>query len=342
MKRQRQRRPIFLGVLAVAALLAGGMGYLRATEPYRGFEGEKFVKLEFGTSTRAIASRLADAGVIQSEWVFLMLRALRPSVVLQAGEYQFIEAASPWRVFSRLAQGDIYYFEVTIPEGSNIWDIARMLETQGIVTEGEFLSAAADTELIADLDPEAESLEGYLFPSTYRLSHSITAKELVRMMVDEFRKQWSKLGGENRAPHDTLTLASLVEEETGTPSERSLIAGVFTRRLRVGMNLACDPTVAYAARLSGKYRGAIYKSDLERDHPYNTYKNAGLPPGPISNPGAAAIRAALNPAKTDYLFFVANAEAPGHVFSATTAAHYEAVRNYRNAIAAQAAARKAR
>jgi UPF0755 protein len=162
------------------------------------------------------------------------------------------------------------------------------------------------------------------------------------MMVDQFRKQWSKLGGENRAPHDVLTLASLVEEETGTPSERNLIAGVFTRRLRVGMNLACDPTVAYAARLMGKYRGAIYKSDLERDHPYNTYKNAGLPPGPISNPGAAAIRAALNPAKTDYLFFVANANGPGHVFSATTAAHYQAVRNYRNAIAAQAAARKAR
>jgi len=144
----------------------------------------------------------------------------------------------------------------------------------------------------------------------------------------------------NLTSHQLVTLASLVEKETGYPEERSLIAGVFAHRLRIGMALACDPTVIYAAELSGAWRGRIYQTDLERKHPYNTYQRAGLPPGPIASPGAAAIKAALNPANTDNLYFVAKPEGGGHVFSATNEAHAEAVRNYRNAIAAQALARK--
>ncbi len=274
--------------------------------------------------------------------MFLALRAIRPRAVLQAGEYQFIEAASPWRIFNRIVTGDIYYFDFTVPEGSNIWDIARLLETQGIMTEAEFLAAASDPALIRDLAPDAESLEGFLFPSTYRLSHATTAQELCQMMVEEFKKQWKKLAPEGRSAREVVTLASMVEEETGSPEERPLIAGVFTHRLRIGMALACDPTVVYAALLSGAYRGKLYSSDLKREHPYNTYLNPGLPPGPIANPGSAAIRAALYPAKTNYLFFVAKPEGGGHVFSATLAAHQQAVRNYRNALATQTLARKAR
>lgn len=328
--------------LATMAVILGIAGYFLAVRVHRGFEGEKFVKVELGSSTRTIARQLAEAGVIPSEWHFLALRAVRPRAVLQAGEYQFIEPASVWRVFDRLEAGDIYYFSFTVPEGSNIWDIARLLEAQEIMTEADFLAAASDPGLVRDLAPEAQSLEGFLFPSTYRLSHSTTARDLCRMMVEQFRKQWKNLAGENRPPIEVVTLASLVEKETGSAEERGLIAGVFAHRLRIGMNLACDPTVIYAALLSGAYRGRIYQSDLDRKHPYNTYQRIGLPPGPIANPGAAALRAALKPAKTDYLFFVAKPEGRGHTFSATGAAHAEAVRNYRNAIAAQALERKAR
>jgi len=328
-------------VIVIALVLAAG-AYFLATSPYRGFTGEKFVKFERGTSTRAIAHQLAEMGVIRSEFLFLALRAVRPRATLLAGEYQFVEEASAWRVFNRLAIGDIYYFDLTIPEGSNIWDIARLLESQGIIAESDFLAAASDPMLIRDIAPDAASLEGFLFPSTYRLSHSTTAQELCKMMVDQFRKQWKNLAGAtDRSPNEVLTLASLVEKETGYPEERSLIAGVFAHRLRIGMALACDPTVIYAALLSGAYRGRIYVADLERQHPYNTYVRMGLPPGPIANPGIAAIKAALNPTKTDYLYFVAKAEGGGHTFSATNEAHAEAVRNYRNAIAAQALARKA-
>ena len=335
----RQPRTVVAG-LAALAVGAAAAGYFLVTPAYRSFQGERFVKVERGSSTRVIARQLAEAGVIQSEWAFLALRAVRPRAVLQAGEYQFIEPASAWHIFNRLVRGDIYYFEVTIPEGSNIWDIARLLESQRIMRETDFLAAAADPRLVRDLDPDATSLEGYLFPSTYRLSHSITAVELCRMMVEQFRKQWKNLAGENRPPNEVVTLASLVEKETGYPEERSLIAGVFAHRLRIGMALACDPTVIYAAELSGAWRGRIYQTDLERKHPYNTYQRAGLPPGPIASPGAAAIKAALNPANTDNLYFVAKPEGGGHVFSATNEAHAEAVRNYRNAIAAQALARK--
>ncbi len=324
-------------LLLVAAAAAGAASYYLVRKPYKGFEGDLMLEVERGTSTRVLAHKLVEAGVLEREWTFLAMRALHPDATLQAGEYQFTEPASAAAVFRRLQRGDIYFFDFTIPEGSNIWDIARLLETQGILSEADFLAAAADPSLVRDLDPEADSLEGYLFPSTYRLSHSTTAKELVRMMVQEFRKQWDKLpksGARNRGMtlRDTVTLASLVEKETGVAEERPLVAGVFANRLRMGMRLACDPTVIFAALRAGKYRGKIYQSDLDRDDPYNTYLHEGLPPGPIASPGAASIEAALQPAETDYLYFVAKASGGGHVFSETGAAHQKAVRDYRNGV----------
>lgn len=323
--------------IVVLLFLFSGVAWFGAdrllSKPYRGFEGEPFVEIERGSGTRQIAKQLAEAGVIEKEWYFVAARAMRPKTALQAGEYQFREPASVWQIYERLGRGDIYTFDFTIPEGSNIWDIARLLEMQGIMQEGDFLRAASDPALVRDIAPEAESLEGYLFPATYRLTHKTTARDLCRMMVEQFKKQWKSLGGEG-PPHAAVTLASLVEEETGVPAERALVAGVFTNRLQKGMNLACDPTVVYAALLLGKYRGTIYKSDLERKHPYNTYLYPGLPPGPIANPGAASIDAALHPATTDALYFVARADGPGHVFSSTAAAHLRAVQSYRAGIAA--------
>ncbi len=325
-------------LLVVVAGAAGATGYYMLSKPFRGFEGEKMLEIVHGSGSRDIAKQLTQAGVIESEWMFLAARAAEPKVILQAGEYQFQDAANVWQVIDRLRRGDVYTFEFTIPEGSNIWDIARLVETSGLMKEKDFLVAASDPSLVRDIDPAAESLEGYLFPATYRLSHKTTAQDLCRMMVEQFKRQWKQVGGE-MAPHAAVTLASLVEEETGVSAERELVAGVFSNRLKKGMQLACDPTIMYGSRLLGKRNwNTIYKADLKRENPYNTYLNVGLPPGPISSPGAASIKAALHPADTDAIYFMARPDRSGHVFSATLAAHNRAVQNFRNAVAAAKAA----
>jgi UPF0755 protein len=194
----------------------------------------------------------------------------------------------------------------------------------------DFLRAATDPAMIRDLAPSAPTLEGFLFPSTYRLTHSTTAFDLCRMMTDQFRKQWKKIAASSNVdPQRTVTLASLVEKETGVAGERPLIAGVFVNRLNTGMMLQCDPTTIYAALLENRYRNVIHRSDLASQNEYNTYQHAGLPPGPISNPGAGSLEAALHPAQTEYLYFVARPEGGGHQFSTTLAAHENAVHQYR-------------
>ena len=200
------------------------------------------------------------------------------------------------------------------------------------MTATEFLEAASDPSLIRDLAPKAETLEGFLFPSTYRLSHAITAAQLTKLMTAEFRKEWMRLAASSQAdPLRTVTLASLIEKETGVAEERPLVASVFTNRLEKGMRLECDPTTIYAALLENRYRGKIHRSDLASANPYNTYQNAGLPPGPIANPGTAAISAALAPAETQFLYFVAKPEGGSHQFSATMTEHAKAVQSYRHA-----------
>jgi UPF0755 protein len=252
---------------------------------------------------------------------------------LQAGEYRFSSAASANEVLGRIARGDIFYFEVTVPEGSNMFDIAHLLEQRKIFTADAFLEAASDASLVHELAPNAKTLEGYLFPSTYRLTHSTTAPQLTRMMIAEFRREWTQLTAEHKSAdaNATVTLASLVEKETGTPEERPKIASVFANRLAKNIRLQCDPTTIYAALLDNRYHGKIHKSDLASTNPYNTYQHEGLPPGPIANPGRASLAAALNPATTEFLYFVAKPEGGSHQFSATLAAHTLAVAQYRSA-----------
>jgi UPF0755 protein len=279
-----------------------------------------------------MARQLADAGVVRSPWLFILTRAFKPSAKLQAGEYRFAEAASVRDVFARLARGDIYYFDFTAPEGSNMFDLARLAQAQGVSTAEEFLRAASDASFIRDLSPQAKTLEGFLFPSTYRLTHSTTATDLCQMMTREFRRQWARVADTSARTdvNTAVTLASMVEKETGAAEERTLVAGVFVNRLKKPMRLECDPTTIYAALLENRYRGVLHRSDLESRNPYNTYQNDGLPPGPIANPGAAALQAGVHPAETDYLFFVAKPGGGGHVFSATLAAHQKAVESYRH------------
>jgi UPF0755 protein len=318
--------------LLAAGLIAGALVVWFLSRPYQATPGETFVRIEHGSGTASIATTLRNAGVIQYAWQIWAARLLNPSAKLQAGEYRFAEPASVLTVFDRIRRGDIYFFEFTVPEGSNRFDIARLIANNGTVSAGDFIEASADARSIHDLAPQAPSLEGFLFPSTYRLSHSTTAVDLCRLMTTEFRRQWKKLDPTHSADVvKAVTLASLVEKETGVAEERPIVAGVFTNRIAKGMRLDCDPTTIYAALLDNRYTGVIHKSDLLNQNPYNTYQNAGLPPGPIANPGAASMQAALHPADTEYLFFVAKADGPGHVFSATSAAHEKAVTAYRHA-----------
>jgi UPF0755 protein len=322
-----------IGLLAIIAVLAVLLVVGGLYVPYRGFHGELFLDFPKGTSTQQMAQQLAKAGVIRYSWQFLVARALRSGATLQAGEYRFKDMANVTQVYDRIARGDVFYYEVTAPEGSNIFDIASIVEQSGLIKGAAFLGAAAEVKLVADLDPQAITLEGYLFPSTYRITRRTSAEQLARQMVDQFRKEWKALAaGKQPAPnvHNTVTLASLVEKETAIPAERPAVASVYANRLRIGMKLDCDPTTIYAAMLEDRYRGGIHRSDLASRNAYNTYQHAGLPPGPIANPGAASLKAALSPAETEYLYFVAKPDGSGsHHFSSDYAAHERAVAEYR-------------
>jgi conserved hypothetical protein, YceG family len=324
------------GCLLLGSLVLAFFLWAVAGDFYSNFGKEVFVDIPRGTGTRQIASMLKDAGVIRSEWQFLAARALSRNAILQAGEYRFSQPASPWEVYRRIARGDVHYYQLTVPEGSNLWDIDAAVSALGIMQPGEFLATARNPEivqrLIGDVAPQAPTLEGYLFPSTYRVTKHTTAEQLARQMVTQFRKVWESLGAPGDA-HHFVTLASLVEKESAVPAERPLVASVYQNRLAKSMRLDCDPTTVYAALLEGAYRGVIYRSDLERKHPYNTYQNPGLPPGPIANPGREALTAALRPAQTNYYYFVAKPDGSGaHVFSEEYESHARAVAEYRRGI----------
>ncbi len=315
--------------LVFLAVLAGGFTAYRLSSPYQGFEKETYVDVPRGTSTGAIAGLLAGAGVVRSRWDFLAARVAARGRKLQAGEYRFDRAATPVGVYGRIARGDVFYIQLVAPEGQNMFDIAASAEKLGLFPASEFLAAARDPKAIRDLDPKAPTLEGYLFPNTYRVGRHTTPQQLCGMMTAKFREVWRGLRTDADV-HETVTLASLVEKEAKLDDERPRIAAVYANRLRIGMKLDCDPTTIYAALLHGAYRGAIYQSDLARDDPYNTYRRAGLPPGPIANPGLASLRAALDPAASKDLYFVARPDGSGaHQFSADLAAHKKAATEYR-------------
>jgi len=320
-----------LALVALAALAAGGYVMYRLAQPYQGFTQPVFVEFPRGTGTSEIAAQLADKGVIADRWVFLAARAIRRGN-LQAGEYKFDKPASALDVYGRIVRGDIFYLELLVPEGYNMFDIAEAIEKLGMLKPADFLAAARNPALIRDLDPHAKSLEGYLFPNKYRIYRHTTAQQLCRQMTGEFRVQW-KLLHTKADVHDTVTLASMVEREARRPDERPEVASVFANRLKIDMKLDCDPTTVYAALLDGRYTGVIHRSDLESPNPYNTYRHSGLPPGPIANPGLSSIQAALAPADTKYLYFVAKADGSGgHRFSATLQQHEAAVAAYVKAV----------
>ena len=306
-----------------------------------GPSAETFVEIAPGSSSTQIGIALEKAGIVRSRYGFDAVRLWKRGV-LTAGEYRFDHAAPVTEVYARIVRGDVFTLPVTIPEGANRFDIAARIELAGLVKREDFLAATVhDTALVADVDPQAKTLEGYLFPDTYRFPRKATAGQIAAVMVRRFRTAAASVGlgsaGSTANVHTVVTLASLVERETAVPSERPLVASVLANRLAKGMPLMTDPAVIYGLEAAGKWRGTIYRSDLagkEQDTPYNTYKHAGLPPGPISNPGLASLRAAMQPAATDYLYFVAaGADPRGHSrFAATLDEHNRNVADYRKAI----------
>jgi UPF0755 protein len=335
-RRRGFRRPLAIAsTLIVLTLLIAGVfaGYWYFGR-YQGFHTETFVEIEHGMSSRQIARILQRQGVVKSQWAFLLLRGLNPGASLQAGEYRFGSPQTPWEVFEKIRKGETFYEELTIPEGSNIFDIATLLRQGDTVKPDDFLKAAADPSLVKDMDPKAPNLEGYLFPSTYRVTHRTTAEQLCRTMIAEFRKEWTAAGGtaQQLDMHRLVIVASLIEKETAIPQERPIVAAVYFNRLAANMPLQCDPTTVYAALLEHHYTGVIHRSDLSSTNPYNTYTHPGLPPGPITNPGISSLKAALHPSEVPYLYFVANPDGSGtHHFSATLEEHEKAVLAYRQA-----------
>lgn len=321
--------------LLVAVIAVGGYAAFAIQQPYKGFSEPVMLDFPLKTSSSKMAAMLAEHGVIRSSWMFLAARIFQRGQRLQAGEYQFVKEASALDVFRRIARGDIYYMELRIPEGFNMFDIAAAVEKLGTMSAKTFLIAARDPSIIRDLDPQAESLEGYLFPNTYRVYRKTSAREICLMMTKEFRSQWKNVGrARNSSVHDAVTLASLVEREARLPQERAMVASVFQNRLHYKMKLDCDPTTVYAALLENRYTGVIHQSDLASESPYNTYRHVGLPPGPIANPGLGAIHAALAPTITPFLYFVAKGDSSGgHTFSESLAQHENAVAHYRRATA---------
>ena len=316
-------KKLLVAAAIVVALAAGAV--IVAMQPYRGFTASVILEFPKGTSSSAMAKKLTEAGVVRHPLLFTLARAMRPSAKLQAGEYEFSKAASPSEIVDRLARGDVHYYELSIREGSNLFDIATAVDGLGFLKGADFLAAAKNPASIKDLSSKAPSLEGFLFPAVYRVTRSTTIDQLIRMMTDQFRKEWKIALKGAAAPADALeivTLASLVEKESGVPAERALVASVYRNRLDKKIKLDCDPTTIYTAMLEGRWRGTIYKSDLASTNPYNTYQNSGLPPGPIANPSLASLQAVAQPAQTNYLYYRALCDGSGrHAFAVTYEEH---------------------
>jgi UPF0755 protein len=327
-------RAFFILVLLAAA---GGAAYLwlAIEKPYGTIPPEGiFADIPHGASQRAAAHLLESKGVIRSAIAFEIYARRHPRRSLLAGEYFFDHRLSGKDVYWKIANGEIYQQLFTVKEGDTIFDIAQNLQAAKYMNEDDFLAAANDPSQIHDFVPDAKTLEGFLFPATYNVPRHASGTDLTTMMVHKFREALQQIAPDRLNPLtpgtpliSVVTLASIVESETPKPDERPLVAGVYANRLRKGMLLQCDPTVIYALRQVNRYNPPLTLNDLHYDSPYNTYVHTGLPPGPIDNPGESAIRAALSPAPTDYLYFVANTQG-GHFFASTLAEHYQNVAKY--------------
>ena len=328
----------WLGALVLlAGVAAAGVGWLLfqgLEQPYRGYaDAEQFVEIPAGTGTVGIGQRLVDAGVVVDTLTFRLAVATSGQAQrLQAGEYRFTEALTPLAVLDVLARGEVYVRKLTFREGLTIAEMASVYESKGFGPAASFEQAASSATLVADLDPRARDLEGYLFPETYTLARKASAETLVAGMVERFRAIagpdfLSLAAAQGLTLRQVVSLAALVEKETGRAEEQPLVAAVYRNRLRIGMPMQADPTLIFALTEAGRYDGNIRKADLTFDSPYNTYRYPGLPPGPIAAPGRASLEAVLHPADVKHLYFVSRNDG-SHAFADTLAEHNRNVRRF--------------
>ena len=328
---------VLKGLVVIVILVGMAVGFF-VYLPY-GPRSETFVDILPGTGTLGIARELQKAGIVRSALAFdglVIWKTVRGNGAgsLKAGEYRFDHPARIEEVYDRLRIGDVYTVTLVIPEGYNIFDIANAVAEAKLDTREDFLAAERkNTELIAEWVPRgsASSLEGYLFPDTYKFSRHATPILMLTTMVRQFGQEARRLGMKPDQVSRTVTMASLVEKEVHVEKERPEVVSVFENRLAAGMPLQTDPAVIYASLLRGTWTGVIHQSELKSDSAYNTYTHAGLPPGPICNPGVASLQAALHPAKTDYLYFVADPNGTTK-FATSLAEHSENVAVYRRGL----------
>ena len=322
-----------VGLISISGAAAIWLQSELSTHYYNAGKAEVFVDVPRGAGTSAIAEALKSSGVLHHTIPFMLyVRWTGLDRHLKAGEYRFAAPASPGQVARRLALGDIYYHSITIPEGLTSREVITLLARNGFGDENEMLALLCRSDWISDLDPHAKSLEGYLFPDTYRFVRRATPQEILQKMVAEFRARVAKLLLANPLPArsslaQVIILASMIEKEAKADEERPLIASVMLNRLRLGMPLGCDATIVYALKQSDEFDGSLHKPNMSIPSPYNTYTHLGLPPGPISNPGAASIRAALAPDTSAYLYYVSKNDGT-HYFSKDLRTHLIAVARY--------------
>ena len=295
-----------------------------------GDPSEKTVLIRGGQPFTAVAELLVSNGIVQSPLKLRMLARLRGvDRRLKAGEYVLSAAMTPQEILTMLERGVVKLYRLTIPEGWTMQQIAEAVEAAGLGNAADIIAVAGDPALARRHGIEADSLEGYLFPDTYLFPRGVAAETIVAVMLERFRQvftpEWSRRAAElGLSVHAAVTLASIIEKETGATAERPVISSVFHNRLKRGMRLETDPTVIYGI---DNFDGNLTRRHLMTPTPYNTYLIRGLPPGPIASPGSASLRAALYPAQTEYLFFVSRNDGT-HVFSTSLEEHNRAVRQY--------------
>jgi UPF0755 protein len=325
-----------LGILLVFAFLflvaATFFVWKALATPYRGYTASsRLVEVKKGWKSSTILRQLERDGILRDDFIpLLFLKTVRRGESLKAGVYEFSRPIDPLDVMDKLIRGDVVFRNVTVREGLDRFALADLMQSEGFGSRKEWLAVTAQPDLVHDLDPRAETLEGYLFPDTYKLAPGATVTSIAKIMTDNFRKHF---GGElaffanGLDVHDTVTLASIVEAEAKVPGDRPLVASVYLNRYRIKMPLQADPTVIYAMKLSRHWGGNIRKTDLQSDSPWNTYRVRGFPPGPITNPGLPSLRAAASPAQTNFLYFVARPDG-SHAFAHDLAEHNRNVERY--------------
>jgi UPF0755 protein len=331
MKRFYGRKKILL--LLLTLFLTGAAFYHYATTSVNPPTAAATIDIPKGAGFLGITEILNNAGLVQNRPFFWALALVKKANRhIRAGEYELTGAMSPREILDKLVRGQIKDYPVTLPEDITVSEVARRLSAFKLINDKEFATLATDRSFLASLDIEADSIEGYLFPDTYRFDRSMTTREILRILVGQF---WKEVTPEMRKRAEEIgltlpqwvTLASIIGKESGNNTEKPLISAVFHNRLEMGMKLQSDPTAVYHLEQTGNPIKTVRKVHLQSDTPHNTYKIKGLPPGPIANPGIDSLRAALYPANVNYLYFVAKNDG-GHHFSTNLAAHNQAVLKY--------------